>query len=93
MARFVSIIRKTNNVLVWMKQFCITRHGECLRLAGAHLVDDFLIPELKAAFRMLARALHPDMHPGGGDFERHRLAALFASVRSAYDVLLQPPKA
>jgi hypothetical protein len=65
---------------------------ECLRLAGAHLVDDFLISELKAAFRMLARALHPDMHPGAGDFERHRLATQFANVRGAYDVLLAPPK-
>ena len=65
---------------------------ECLRHAGAHVADDYLLPELKTAFRMLARHLHPDMHPHAGEFERHRLAVEFAGVRHAYDVLLREPQ-
>ena len=56
------------------------------------LDDDYLLSELKSAFRTLARQLHPDMHPEAGEFERLGLAAEFASVRNAYDVLLREPR-
>jgi len=62
---------------------------DTFRLAGASLVDDYLLSELKSAFRTLARQLHPDMHPEAGDFKRHRLATEFASIRDAYDALLK----
>jgi hypothetical protein len=63
---------------------------ECLRHAGANLADDFLLSELKSQFRMLARRLHPDMHPDAAEHERHFLAVEFAAVREAYDALQQP---
>ena len=63
---------------------------DTFRLAGASLVDDYLLSELKSAFRTLARQLHPDMHPEAGEFERLGLAAEFTAVREAYDALLQP---
>lgn len=54
---------------------------------GANLPRDFTGAELRSAFRALAREYHPDRHPGSGEFERDRLAALFARVRAAYEHL------
>jgi len=60
-----------------------------LRLAGAELADDFLISELKSAFRRAARRLHPDAHPDAEASVRQRLGEGFAEVREAYLVLLR----
>jgi hypothetical protein len=63
-----------------------------LRRAGASdLPDDFLVPELKSAFRRLARDLHPDMHPDSSPDARARLAAAFHQVREAYRTLQTAP--
>lgn len=42
---------------------------------------------VKAAFRRLARTLHPDVHPAAGEAERRRLARSFAAVSDAYTLL------
>lgn len=42
---------------------------------------------VRATFRRLARALHPDMHPHAEESERRALARRFAEVRAAYQVL------
>ena len=54
---------------------------------GASLTTDFTREELRSAFRALARAFHPDRHPGIADAEKTRLAAAFAEVRSDYELL------
>jgi hypothetical protein len=60
-----------------------------LRSAGAvDLADDFLIGELRAAFRRLARTAHPDMHPAASVEERRRLGAQFCEIQESYRVLL-----
>ena len=56
--------------------------------AGAALAPAFTAPELKRAFRRLARDLHPDRHPTTSDVERNRLGAAFAAVRENYLRLL-----
>jgi len=58
-----------------------------LRANGAELLDDFLGWELKMTFKRLARALHPDMHPDADASQRRQLAAEFAAVREAYEIL------
>jgi DnaJ domain len=61
---------------------------DVLRSAGAvDLPDDFLLAELKAAFRRLARSAHPDMHPCAGEHEQRCLVARFREIREAYQVL------
>jgi hypothetical protein len=60
-----------------------------LRRAGADLPDDFLISELKSAFRRAARRLHPDAHPDAEASVHRRLGEGFAEVREAYLVLLR----
>jgi hypothetical protein len=61
---------------------------DVLRSAGAvDLSDDFLLPELKAAFRRLARTAHPDMHPRVSEHEQRCLVARFREIREAYLVL------
>jgi hypothetical protein len=60
---------------------------DTLRRNGARLSDDFLASELKSAFRVLARGLHPDMHPHASDQERAWLAAAFHETRDAYEQL------
>jgi len=57
------------------------------RAAALHLLG--LPPEasaqrVKAAFRALARTLHPDLHPGVGDHDRRELERRLASVNAAY---------
>lgn len=42
---------------------------------------------VRAAFRKLARLLHPDMHPLADEPARRALARRFAEVRAAYEVL------
>jgi DnaJ-domain-containing protein 1 len=52
------------------------------RLLGVHVGTD---PEtLKRAYRRLARALHPDLHPGAPVERRRRLEQRLAAVTSAY---------
>ena len=61
---------------------------ETLRRSGAPaLRDDFLHQELKAEFRRLARALHPDMHRAAPPGRQQALAAQFCEVRHAYEEL------
>lgn len=47
------------------------------------------IHDLKRAFRLLARQLHPDSHVGLPEAQRARLAALFAEAAQAYRVLTE----
>lgn len=44
--------------------------------------------ELKRAYRKLARALHPDLHPHATDEERSELSRRFSAVTTAYHELL-----
>jgi hypothetical protein len=61
---------------------------ETLREAGAvDLHAGFTPAELKAAFRRLARSLHPDRHPGADATRLAAYAVRFARVRDAYLVL------
>jgi curved DNA-binding protein CbpA len=43
--------------------------------------------EIKRAYRRLARAVHPDLHPDATDGERRVLAARFSALTEAYRVL------
>jgi hypothetical protein len=60
-----------------------------MRRAGGDLPDDFVISELKSAFRRAARQLHPDAHPDADRWLHQRLGQGFAAVREAYVVLLR----
>ncbi len=44
--------------------------------------------EIKRAFRRLARAYHPDLHPGASSEERRTLEQRFAALTSAYQTLV-----
>jgi hypothetical protein len=44
--------------------------------------------EIKRAYRRLARTVHPDLHPGATDDERHALEARFAALTDAYRTLV-----
>jgi hypothetical protein len=46
------------------------------------------IDEVKRAYRRLARAVHPDLHPGVSDAERHALEARFSALTTAYRALI-----
>jgi hypothetical protein len=54
---------------------------------GARLDTDFTIQELRSAFRELARAFHPDRHPGTKPVEKAHLSTAFVALRHAYDTL------
>ena len=54
---------------------------------GARLDSDFTMPELRSAFRALARTYHPDRHPGTRAGEKARLSTAFVTLRNAYDTL------
>jgi hypothetical protein len=60
-----------------------------MRRAGADVPDDFLVSELKSAFRRAARRLHPDAHPDADLALGQRLGRGFAEVREAYLMLLR----
>lgn len=45
------------------------------------------MPEIKRAYRRLARVVHPDLHPDATDGERRALAARFNSLTEAYRAL------
>ena len=61
---------------------------ETLRRAGAKdLRADYLVAELKSAFRRLARQFHPDRHPTADAETRARLTNAFRQVRDAYRAL------
>lgn len=56
-----------------------------LRLLGLPPeADESLV---KAAYRKLARALHPDLHPGVGEVQRRALEHRLAHVNAAYGLL------
>jgi DnaJ-domain-containing protein 1 len=44
--------------------------------------------EIKRAYRRLARAVHPDLHPGATDAERRALEARFVEITEAYRSLV-----
>jgi DnaJ-domain-containing protein 1 len=62
-----------------------TQRPDAWRLLG--VPPDADATQIKAAYRRLARALHPDMHPGATDARRRELAAEFARITAAYDDL------
>jgi hypothetical protein len=55
---------------------------------GARLAVDFTEPELRSAYRLLARRYHPDSHPGTSGTETARLARIFANLTDCYRLLL-----
>ena len=61
---------------------------EQLTRLGARVRPDFTRDELRSQFRLLARAHHPDRHPGCSDRDRSRLTAAFATLRTAYEILI-----
>jgi hypothetical protein len=46
------------------------------------------VDEIKRAYRRLARAVHPDLHPGASDEERRALQARFVEITDAYRALV-----
>ena len=44
--------------------------------------------DVKRAFRRLARAYHPDLHPGATEEERRQLSLRFAEVNAAYRAIV-----
>ena len=55
---------------------------------GARLGVDFTEPELRSAYRSLARRYHPDTHPGSSQTEASRLARIFTNLTDCYRLLL-----
>ena len=62
-----------------------------LSLASAHaqleLAEGANAEEIKSAYRRLARALHPDVHPNASADELRELERRFAAVSAAYRLL------
>jgi DnaJ-domain-containing protein 1 len=46
------------------------------------------VPEIRRAYRRLARAYHPDLHPSADDDERRTLAARFHAITEAFRTLV-----
>ena len=65
------------------------QHEALMQLAalGATLTADFTFEELRSAFRSLARAYHPDHHPGRATRATVPVSQVFVTLRSAYDTL------
>jgi DnaJ-domain-containing protein 1 len=61
------------------------RHS-ALRVLGVSLEADST--EIRSAYRRLARAFHPDLHPSASDDERRALTARFQAVTEAYRALV-----
>ena len=55
---------------------------------GAHLRPDFTAPELRRAFRRLARQYHPDRHPSISPEEQAHLSQIFGDVAEHYRCLM-----
>jgi len=68
-----------------------TREQDALRAfwgLGARIGVDFTEPELRSAYRSLARRYHPDTHPHSSRTETARLARIFANLTDCYRLLL-----
>jgi hypothetical protein len=57
-----------------------------LRVLGVSTTADE--PEIRRAYRRLARAFHPDLHPRASDDERRALVQRFQAVTEAYRALV-----
>jgi hypothetical protein len=55
---------------------------------GAHIRPDFTAPELRRAFRRLARQYHPDRHPATSPEEQAHLSQIFADLTEHYRCLM-----
>lgn len=62
---------------------------DAIVLLGAHLGTDFTLPELRSAYRVLARTFHPDRHVAASEQEKSRLAAVFTALADNYRCLLE----
>lgn len=56
-----------------------------MRLLGVDDATD--LDAIKRAYRRLARALHPDLHPGAAPLQRRTLERRFAELTAAYEAL------
>ncbi len=54
---------------------------------GARITQDFSGPELRSAFRGLARRYHPDRHPHASDSDKAALSRQFTAIASSYETL------
>lgn len=62
------------------------RRAAALRLLG--ITEDADLDAVKRAYRRLARALHPDLHPSASADQRRLLERRFAEVTAAYEALV-----
>jgi hypothetical protein len=58
--------------------------GRAAAYALLELGEDAGVEEIKSAYRRLARALHPDAHPGASSDDLRQLEERFGQVRAAY---------
>jgi hypothetical protein len=62
----------------------VTPSAERSPLEVLGLGPEATLKEVRAAYRRLARELHPDLHPGAAGDERARLEARFRALHEAY---------
>jgi DnaJ-domain-containing protein 1 len=62
------------------------RRAAALQLLGVEDAADAEV--VKRAYRRLARALHPDLHPGADEQRRRTLERRFAEITAAYEALV-----